>query len=64
MYQLSQTTKRILGAVAALWVIGFFAIFGLNWRPLERVEVVHWANGHMMTEKLFPEFAKKFNNDD
>ncbi|MEK7217382.1 MAG: hypothetical protein AAB289_17525, partial [Chloroflexota bacterium] len=62
MYQLSKTTKRILGAIGALWLIGFFAIAGANWRPLDRVEVVHWANGHMMTEKLFPAFAKKFNS--
>lgn len=49
---------RALCAVVAVWALGALVIVGL---PSPTVQVIHWANGHMMEERLLPAFARGFN---
>jgi Ca-activated chloride channel homolog len=50
--------NRAFLAVALTWGLGAAAIVGL---PGPSVRLVHWANAHMMEERLLPAFAERFN---
>jgi Ca-activated chloride channel family protein len=41
-----------------MWGLGVVAIIGF---PLASVRLTHWANGHMMEDRLLPAFAAEFN---
>ncbi len=66
MPDIKQTRYRILGAIAAVWVIGAIAIFAFlaATRP-EPVTVVHWTNGHLLRDgsgmRLLRQMADEFN---
>lgn len=53
--------SQLLVAVVTVWLVGVAAAMAVGAREGPAVTVVHWANGHMMTEALFPTFAKEFN---
>ena len=57
---LSLTRRRLLGGVAAAWAVGAVrTVFPAPEGP--SVEIVHWANGHMMNTNLLPSFAQQYN---
>jgi Ca-activated chloride channel family protein len=50
--------NRAFLAVALTWAFGAAAIVGI---PGPSVRLVHWANAHLMEERLLPAFAARFN---
>src|SRR5512133_1501708 len=60
---LSLTRRRLLGAVGAAWVVGAVRTF-VPPPPPDVLQLVHWANGHMMNTFLLPKFASEFNQLD
>ncbi|MBM2827249.1 MAG: hypothetical protein HW403_1313 [Dehalococcoidia bacterium] len=56
-------TYRPLALIALIWLAGVVLILGSTIGEPEPIEVVHWANGHMMDEPLLPTFSKQFNAD-
>lgn len=57
---LGLTRRQVLRGVAAAWVVGTAGTL-LSAPAVSAVEVVHWANGHMMNKALLPRFAELFN---
>jgi Ca-activated chloride channel family protein len=58
----SLTRRGLLGGIVAAWAVGTGALLIIPPPPSPNVEVVHWANGHMMNLNLLPKFAGEFNN--
>ena len=50
--------NRAFAAVALIWLVGVGAIVGF---PAPVVRIAHWANGHVMEDRLLPTFAARFN---
>ena len=61
------TRYRLLGAIAAVWLVGVAALFALagETRTVETqgepVVVTHWSSSHLMREGLLPGMAAQFN---
>ncbi len=51
----------VIAAVVAVWLIGILVPMLVGAREGQSVTVVHWANGHMMSDPLLPTLAKEFN---
>ena len=52
-----KTLAAFLGVVL-VWAIGIGVILAA---PGTAVRVIHWANGHMLEDRLLPTFASRFN---
>jgi Ca-activated chloride channel family protein len=50
--------NRAFVAIGLVWAVGVAAIVGA---PSPTTRLIHWANGHMMEERLLPTFAARFN---
>jgi Ca-activated chloride channel homolog len=61
------TRERLMSLIATTWTLGILAIFAtfVFWPPPPppSIEVVHWANAHMMRKGLLPDMARQFNQD-
>ena len=63
------TRNRLLGAIAAIWLVGLVALFFLTGtgetRSVETqgepVVVTHWVSSHLMRDDLLPGMAAQFN---
>jgi Ca-activated chloride channel family protein len=51
----------VVAGVVAVWLAGVLLPMLVGAREGPSVTVVHWANGHMMSDALLPAFAKEFN---
>lgn len=64
MMDFYSSRKKLLSAIAVVWVFGIGGLFFWEWMspPPPTVNVYHWTTGHLLREGLMFEMADEFNS--